>query len=298
MQTGQEAAPSGEDRLPLLSSLVITENHASKVGFGSKTHVPEPYKPTQSQALVEGRKGILRQLDFQARLLKVEFGQISKHPACLIIFYADFPKGPYIAEKERFTSTNVTAEFKLTDNSPVNSEILVHDFYPKVILGHIQPRSMASTTQLQFPNTPFGGGGPAYTYSSTQQIQSQHTIHGRKVGVLENKVKWAVNENANSRSGLYLTPKFAVTIKYAAGHDFQLDVDIHATTSLMSPTVMKHRYPITFSPQGNGTHSSDTETVHSTPMIQGGSLGVPGEKMGPIDIVVITSRFESDLRRI
>lgn len=280
-QMGQELPLLGEDKLPLVSSLVVKENDPSKVEVGSRPQLPEPYQPDRDQALVEGRKGLLRQLDFQARLEKVEFGQIQGHAACLIVISTDFTKGLYLSEKERFISAKVIAEFTAVGNPPTNREVFVHDFYPGVNLGHIQTRPTSSTLQLQFPDTVFGGGGPSYTTSSSQAIQAQHIIHGRKVGKSGNVVEWGLNENATSRSGLYLGLKFAVTVKYTTGNDFQLKVDIRPTTSFMTPTVQKKRYPIIFSPKIPEATSSNAEAVHMTSGIRAGSLSVPGERWVP-----------------
>jgi hypothetical protein len=302
MQTAEDVYLSKNESLPLLSSLAVEDADLSDVAVGSKQlHAPQLYQPDEEQLLVEGQGGIRRQLDAQARLQKVVFGQISGRPACLILLSVDFTKGAYLRETDRFISADVTAEFSPVVDSPIRGTVAVNDFYPRVSRGYIQTRSSTTEYHLSFPNTALGGGGPSYTHSSSNPgIESQHIIHGLRKGKSGNRILWLLRENANTRSGLCLNITLAVTVTYSAGQEFQVTADIKATTSLLTPISKKSLYPIILRPGETATSGMDNLLVHRTLIVEAGSLSASGkiwvpsrESLALADLKLTVDQFEA-----
>lgn len=115
------------------------------------------------------------------------------------------------------------------DNSPpLPTRPLVQDFYPKHIRGHIQHSEHTRGTKLKADPGGFGLGvevGKSKTFSR----EGKHIIKGRLIKD-QRIVKWAIDENEATKSGIYEQPAFATIVRYDGARGFAMKLGLNATT--------------------------------------------------------------------
>ena len=214
------------------------------------------YKPTEQQLLQEGKLG---DSEFSARLQKVNFGTFKGRPACLLVVQVDF-----VPKKNRgwFRFRNATVEIKFenieqsVDVSTANDSDEEEDYHgpvvckfdPGLIRGHIQTAAEAYNIQLQVPLAPVSGAAASAGWSVTSPKEGLHLVHGRLMGDPPTSVKWVMNENEVSRSGIYEQPTFAIIVRHEPGSPFAMTVNIKATTYGGIPVKGKRGSRITLKP--------------------------------------------------
>lgn len=225
------------------------------------------YHAKEQQLLQEGKLG---NSEFSARLRKVLFGTFDGDPACLVLFRVDFAsakKGWF-----RFRNATVEAEFEQQDEGEVDDEDddededeysgpLILKFYPELVRGHIS--SAASTYGLGFevPLLPMGGAAISAGYKITSPREGLHLIHGRLTGNPETRVKWSMNENEVSKSGIYEQPMFAVIVRHGQDQPFTMALKLKATTYGGLPVTGKGGSRILFRPPSSPQTSTGSVEV-------------------------------------
>ena len=102
-------------------------------------------------------------------------------------------------------------------------------YYPDLIRGHI--KHSADTYKIKLYAEPAAAGvGTSIGGSRTLLNEGLHLIHGRLVGDPQTRVKWTINENEVTRSGIYEKPSFAVIVRYEVGRGFAMKLSMKATT--------------------------------------------------------------------
>jgi len=102
-------------------------------------------------------------------------------------------------------------------------------FYPDLIRGHIQHSAQTYGVKL-YVEPAAAGVGAEIGGSKTFLNEGQHLVQGRLVGSPETSVKWTINENAVTRSGIYQQPSFAVIVRYEIERGFAMKLAMRATT--------------------------------------------------------------------
>ncbi len=216
------------------------------------------YKPAEQQLLQEGKLG---DSEFSARLQKVVFGALDERPACLLVVQVDF-----VPKRNRgwFRFRNATVEIKFEDVEQSVDVSTIGDsddeeeedyrgpivcrFDPGLIRGHIQTAAEAYNIQLQVPLAPVSGAAASAGWSVSSPKEGLHLIHGRLIDDPPTSVKWVMNENEVSRSGIYEQPTFAMIVRHESGRPFTMSVNIKATTYGGIPVKGKRGSRITFKP--------------------------------------------------
>ena len=75
---------------------------------------------------------------------------------------------------------------------------------------------------------PFGVGAEIGG-SKTFARESKHIIHGRLIKA-QKIVKWTINENEATKSGIYEQPSFAIIVRYGIERGFAMKLSMKATT--------------------------------------------------------------------
>lgn len=197
----------------------------------------KPYRPSEKQLLREGKLG---ESEISARLHKVEFGTFQGETACLVVVQVDF--APKKKGWFRFRAALVEIEFQEEGNGEKNEDEnedddddeegpLVLQYYPNLIRGHIQTavEKYGITIAANIP-APVSVGGVSGSWSVSAPREGQHLVHGRLVGSPERKVKWTMNENESSKSGIYEQPMFAAIVRYREEQGFVMTLGMKATT--------------------------------------------------------------------
>lgn len=192
------------------------------------------------QLLQEGKLG---SSDFSARLRKVIFGTFDGDPACLISFRVDFAsakKGWF-----RFRNATLEAEFEQCgeaahdddddddgddDDEEEYTGPLIRKFYPELVRGHISSAAETYGLGFEVPLLPAGGAAISAGYKITSPREGLHLIHGRLMGTPETRVKWTMNENEVTKSGIYEQSMFAVIVQHVQDQSFTMALKLKATT--------------------------------------------------------------------
>ena len=105
---------------------------------------------------------------------------------------------------------------------------LVLRYYPELIRGHIQHSAQTRGMKL-FAEPAAVGVGAEIGGSKTFAREGKHIIHGRLLKA-QSMVKWTINENEATKSGLYEQPAFAVIMRYNIERGFAMKLGMKATT--------------------------------------------------------------------
>ena len=73
------------------------------------------------------------------------------------------------------------------------------------------------------------GVGAEIGGSKTFAREGKHIIHGRLMGA-QRIVKWTINENEATKSGVYEQPSFAVIVRHSIERGFAMKLSMKATT--------------------------------------------------------------------
>lgn len=236
---------------PLLSfSLVEDVNRKDQLFGGRKSappSTPKPYRASQKQLLGEGKGW---QSEITARLNKVIFGTFEGKTACLVMVQVNF--APKSHGFFRFRNATVELGFEDKgdgkehkdeddeddddddddDDSDDDEQLLVRKFDPEHIRGHIQTAAVKYGITIGGtapPPVPIGVSG-SWTLSAPRQ--GQHLVHGRLAGVPERQVKWTINENEISKSGIHELAKFAVIVRYREERGFVMTLRMGAESHI------------------------------------------------------------------
>ena len=101
-------------------------------------------------------------------------------------------------------------------------------FYPALIRGHIQ-HSVHTRGGKLYAEPASIGVGLESGGSKTFRREGKHIIHGRLVKA-QRVVKWNINENEATKSGIYEQPSFAVIVRYGVERGFAMKLSMKATT--------------------------------------------------------------------
>ena len=116
----------------------------------------------------------------------------------------------------------------LDDDDKTYEKPLVLRFYPELIRGHIQHSVQTHGIKL-FAEPAAVGVGAEIGGSKTFVREGKHIIHGRLVKA-QRIVKWTINENEATKSGVYEQPSFAVIVRYSIERGFAMRLSMKATT--------------------------------------------------------------------
>ena len=235
------------------------------------------HKPGEQQLLQEGKLG---DTEFSARLQKVVFGSFEGQPACLLVVQVDF-----VPKKNRgffrFRNAIVEVEFEDVDHGADESMEdddddeedyhgpVVCKFDPGLIRGHLQTAAESYNIQFQVPLAPVSGAAISMGRSVTSPREGLHLVHGRLMGDPPTRVKWIINENEMSKSGIYEQPIFATVLRHGPGRPFTMAVNIKATTYGGRAVKGKKGSRITFKPPKEGFNG------------RGGSIQVGSKSWAP-----------------
>lgn len=261
--TSPESSPSPEDSAepldneqeldgPLLSFPLVEDVKRKDQLFGGRMgrlappSTPKPYRPSQNQLLGEGKGW---QSEITARLNKVIFGTFKGKTACLVMVQVNF--APKSRGFFRFRNAKVELGFEDKedgkehkeddeddddddddDDSDDDEQLLVLKIDPEHIRGHIQTAAVTYGVTIGGtapPPVPVGVSG-AWRFSAPRE--GQHLVHGLKMGDPERGVKWIINENEISKSGIFELAKFAVIVRYREERGFVMKLSMEATTHL------------------------------------------------------------------
>ena len=233
----------------------------------------KPHRPTEQQLLQEGKLG---NSEFSARLRKVTYGTFDMLPACLFLVRVDFvpKKGGWF----RYRNATVEVAFEDVDDGDDDDEEeykgpVVRKFYPELIRGHIQSAVETYNISFTVPVEPMSGAGINTGWSVSSPTEGLHLIHGALKGDPETRVKWILNENEVSKSGIYEQPTFAVIIRHMEERPFVLSLSMKATTYGGLPIKGKQASRITFKPP-NMSRQQQPEGQPTLPGLSRGSMQI------------------------
>ena len=129
----------------------------------------------------------------------------------------------------------VNSQLKLTDrpcllddDDKTNERPLVLRFYPELIRGQLQHSVQTHGIKLSIEPALIGVGAEIGG-SKTFAREGKHIIHGRLIKA-QRIVKWTINENEATKSGIYEQPSFAVIVSYGVERGFAMRLSMKATT--------------------------------------------------------------------
>lgn len=111
---------------------------------------------------------------------------------------------------------------------PVLDDPLVLRFYPEFIRGHIQHSAHTYGPKLYIEPAAIGVG-MEFSGSKTFLREGKHIIQGRLVKA-QRIVKWTINENEATKSGIYEQPSFALIVRHSVERGFAMKLGMKATT--------------------------------------------------------------------
>lgn len=294
--------PDSEPSGPSLTFSVLEDPNRKDQLFSFRREPAPPstvqsYRPSEQQLLREGKLG---ESQFSARLQQVKFGRFKGEAACLIVVRLDF--APRNSGWFRFRNATVEVEFEEfgdgggdgrngdDDNDDDNDDDdddddeeeddyagpLVLKYYPDLIRGHIQ--TAAETYGIRVHANvpaPIEVGGISAEWGISTPREGLHLVHGRLVGSPETRVKWTMNENEITKSGIYEQPRFAVVVRYPEERGFVMTLGVKATTYAGLAVMGKGGSKIKFT---KGKPKKVDETRGGTmPGLDGGSIAVEGQ---------------------
>ena len=249
------------------------------------------YRSSEQQLLSEGKLG---SSEIAARLQKAVFGICNDEPACLVIIKVDlaskskgffrFRRATLEIEVEEPPTGPNGEEFDDDDDDDDNTDAeyvgpLIHRFYPDLIRGHIQTAAEMYKISFEMPipsPVPIGGASAGWSINSPRE--GQHLIQGFLVGNPATRVKWNMNENEVSKSGLFEQPTFAVVVRYREERGFTLGLRLRATTYGGLAVVGKGVSRIKFFKTNVG--GKDENRARRLNGLSGGSVAVSGKTWG------------------
>ena len=292
--TDLEASPNEtqveeEDEPELSFSLEEDANRKDQL-FTFRKEEPLPtkvYRPSEQQLLQEGKLG---QAEISARLRKVTFSTYNSQPACLIVFRVEFAttKKGWV----RFRNAAVEAEFEEAGIGIESDDIddvdeddednykgpLVLEYYPQLIRGHVHNAAETYGLGFEVPiSPPVVGAGISASWNITAPREGLHLVHGRLMGSPETRVKWTMNENEVSKSGIYEQPMFAVVVRHEKEQPFTMRLKIKATTYGGVPVVGKGGSRILFTP-ARAVGQAGKKAPKATTRLVGGSFEVGDQR--------------------
>ena len=101
-------------------------------------------------------------------------------------------------------------------------------FYPESIRGHIQ-HSVHTLGAKLYAEPAAIGVGAELSGSKTFSREGKHIIQGRLIKA-QRTVKWTINENETTKSGIYEQPSFAIIVRYSVERGFAMKLGMKATT--------------------------------------------------------------------
>lgn len=101
-------------------------------------------------------------------------------------------------------------------------------FYPELIRGHIQHSTQTHGIKLYAEPAAIGVGAEIGV-SKTFAREGKHVIHGR-VMKAHSIVRWTIDENEATKSGIYEQPSFAVIVTYSIERGFAMKLTMRAKT--------------------------------------------------------------------
>lgn len=101
-------------------------------------------------------------------------------------------------------------------------------FYPELIRGHIQHSTQKHGFKLYAEPAAIGVGAEIGG-SKTFAREGKHVIHGC-LKKAQSIVRWTINENEATKSGIYEQPSFAVIVRYGIERGFAMKLSMKATT--------------------------------------------------------------------
>lgn len=279
---------------PSLSFTLVEDlNRKDQLSYSFRKPPPpttKKYRPSEQQLLQEGKLG---KSEIAARLQQVTFGTFEGQTACLVVVRVDFApkKGGWF----RFRDAIVEVAFEEEgggkededkdedddddeDEDDDDEGVLVLKWDPELIRGHIQTAAQKHgiTIAANVP-APVSVGGLTGTWSVSAPREGQHLIHGRLVGSPERGVKWTINENEISKSGVHQQPIFAVIVRYREEQGFVMKLEMRATTYGGIPVMGKGGSKIKFTKgkkqQERGKGRKEEEKM---PGLVGGSIAAGG----------------------
>ena len=102
------------------------------------------------------------------------------------------------------------------------------EFYPKLIRGHIQ-HSVHTHGMKLYAEPAALGLGAEIGGSTTFGREGKHLIKGRFIGP-QRGVRWNIDENEATKSGIYEQPSFAVIVRHGVERGFAMKLGMKATT--------------------------------------------------------------------
>ncbi|KAG8525555.1 uncharacterized protein KY384_009199 [Bacidia gigantensis] len=219
----------------------VRKEELSSSGSRGRSIIDQKYRIAEQQLLQEGKLG---DTGISARIKRATFGVFNEQPACLVHVRLDFcPKNG--RSFFRFRSAIITIEFEevedvVTSQDEVSKNLasdddkkayerpLVLRFYPELIRGHIQHTVQTHGIKLYAEPASIGVGAEIGG-SRTFQREGKHIIHGRLIKA-QQTVKWTINENEATKSGIYEQPSFAVIVRYGLERGFAMKLAMKATT--------------------------------------------------------------------
>ncbi|PMD64749.1 uncharacterized protein K444DRAFT_608421 [Hyaloscypha bicolor E] len=241
------------------------------------------HRENEQQLLEEGQ---LARSEFSARLERVTFGSFQGQRACLILFSVDFC--PRNRSWFRFRKANVEALFQAeqpradasVDDEGSSAGPLICEFYPRLIRGHV--RSIAETYGFSVSGSlpPITTTNISATWSLSKPKESAHLLHGCLIGEGAIRVRWTVNENEASKSGVYERLKFAVIVRHADQAQFSMALRIRATTLGGLSIVGNGGSRIIFRPNQRHDIEENSQQM-GLPWLNGGSIWASGQSWMP-----------------
>lgn len=250
---------------------------------------PKHYRPNERQLLQEGKRA---GAEIYARLERVEFGTFKGETACLVVVQVDF--APKSGSFFRFRSAEVEVRFEEEERIRKENEdedevdededdeddedgLLVLNHDPKLIRGHIQTiaETLGITVAPNIAASAITVGGVSADWRVSSSQEAQHLVHGRLLGILPRGVKWTINENEASKSGLYQQPIFAVIVRYREKRGFVMTLTMKATTFAWLAVKGKEGSRIKFT--GGKERQGKAGRPHKMSGLVGGSIASGGK---------------------
>ena len=104
----------------------------------------------------------------------------------------------------------------------------MRSFYPEMIRGHIQHSVHKHGIKLYAEPAALGIGAEIGS-SKTSGREGKHLIRGRYIGP-QRGVRWTIDENEATKSGIYEQPSFAVIVRHHVERGFAMKMGMTAKT--------------------------------------------------------------------
>lgn len=258
---------------------------------------PRHYRPNERQLLQEGKRW---DSEIFARLKQVEFGTFKGETACLVVVQVDFApkKGGFFSFRSATVEVGFEEEangkeeqgngkededededdedYDDEDDDDDEDGPLVLKLYPESIRGHIQ--TIAETVGITIAANLTASAitaGEVSTGWGVSSREAQDLVLGGLVGSPERGVKWTINENEASKSGIYHQPIFAAIVRYREERGFVMTLTVKATTDAGLAVMGKEGSSIKFT--GGKERQEKAGRSHKMSGLVGGSIASGGK---------------------